>query len=172
MTNKKIIMQRFFMILVTILTFLALSCGGGGGGGKNDDGDGGNPDDPNYTLTDNVYSFGPNTDGKKVSFGACTFTGTVSGDSPVSSMATVTFNSSTGAVTITNGTGVRGYEFTFFFSGTSFSNVSFTDGTFIKTPSSGSGTLATMTWDGSSTPKLLAATLSDSDGNDIAVSIE
>lgn len=170
MINKKIILQKIFLILISVLTLLALSCGGGGGGDKND-GDG-SSDDPNYTLTDNVYSFGPNTNGQNVSFGACTFTGSISGDAPISSLATVKFDSSTGAISVTSGNGIRGYEFTFFFSGTSFSNVAFTEGGFIKTPSSGSGTLATLTWEGSDTPQLISANLSDSEGNDIVVSIE
>ena len=170
--NKTIFFKFFGSIALISVMALTTGCGGGGGGG----------DDTSSTPTPTptppapsdgmkITSFGPSQTAKNITFSAATLDGILTDDLPVTKMASVTLNNKT--ITITEGQGVRSYEFTLRFDSTDFSDFSFTSGDFLTmSPSSENGSLVTVKWSGSATPNILSAVLTDASGGSIPVMVK
>ncbi len=169
--NKTIFFKFFGSIVLVCVMALTTGCGGGGG---SDDDDVPTPPPSSPTPPSDamkITNFGPSQTAKNVTFSAATLDGILTDDLPVTKMASVTLKNKT--ITITEGKGVRSYEFTLRFDSTDFSDFSFTSGDFLTmSPSSENGSLATVKWSGSATPNILSAVLTDASGGNIPVMVK
>jgi len=174
------------LLFTGLVVIMLVACSGGGGGSSSTDTDnttdagdttgdatdgtdttGGN-DDPSGSPT--IRKVGPVDKNNIVTFGAINFTVTVSDEAEITSAAAVTFNRTTGELSIADGAGVRGYEIKVIHDGGT-NTYAYTDAGFIEASDS-VGALGTLSWSGAGEdPNLLNVSLYAANGQLIPSSI-